>query len=101
MITTKPSKQHTDSHDNEDDEQEEQEEEPEESEEGVRLLDIYFFVWNRLRMVAKDFILQNYRYGGNCDDYAINCYEHMVRWHIMMGHQLLYSGILITYSISL
>jgi hypothetical protein len=51
-------------------------------------LEVYLYIWNRLRMVAKDFILQNYRFGGRNDRYCIECHERMVRWLIMMDHQL-------------
>lgn len=51
-------------------------------------IEVYLFVWDRLRMIAKDFILQNYRYGGRNDRYSVECYENMARWHIMMEHQM-------------
>lgn len=51
-------------------------------------IEVYLFVWDRLRMIAKDFILQNYRYGGRNDRYCIECFENMARWHVMMEHQM-------------
>lgn len=42
------------------DESEETAEVPEE-ERSPSALDVYVFLWNRYRMIAKDFILQNYR----------------------------------------
>lgn len=32
-----------------------------EADRSPNALDIYVFLWNRFRMIAKDFILQNYR----------------------------------------
>ena len=55
-------------------------------------LDVYLFLWNRYRMVAKDFILQNYRLGGRLDKYCVESHERMVRYHIMMDHQMQWSG---------
>jgi hypothetical protein len=70
-------------------------------------LDVYVFIWNRYRMVAKDFILQNYRsltlplplphftrvrFGGRLDEYCVECHERMTRWHIMCHHQLQWSS---------
>ena len=52
-------------------------------------LDIYQFIWDRTRMVRKDFTLQNYvGTGGNCDARAVRCHERIARWHIMCEHQL-------------
>eukprot|EP00602_Paraphysomonas_sp_CaronLab_P013855 CAMPEP_0185042380 /NCGR_PEP_ID=MMETSP1103-20130426/42318_1 /TAXON_ID=36769 /ORGANISM="Paraphysomonas bandaiensis, Strain Caron Lab Isolate" /LENGTH=2072 /DNA_ID=CAMNT_0027582443 /DNA_START=109 /DNA_END=6324 /DNA_ORIENTATION=+ len=58
---------------------------------GPIALDVYHFVWNRYRMIAKDFILQNYRFGGRLDAFCVECHERMTRWHIMMDHQMLWS----------
>ena len=33
-----------------------------EEEKSPNSLDVYVYIWNRYRMIAKDFILQNYRY---------------------------------------
>ena len=39
-------------------------------------LDVYQFVWDRTRMIRKDFILQNYiGTGGKCDAIAVRCHE--------------------------
>jgi SAC3/GANP family len=52
-------------------------------------LDVYQFIWDRTRMVRKDFILQNYvGTGGNCDARAVRCHERIARWHAMCEHQL-------------
>jgi hypothetical protein len=52
-------------------------------------LDVYQFVWDRTRMIRKDFILQNYvGTGGNCDARAVRCHERIARWHAMCEHQL-------------
>lgn len=75
-----------------DEENDDENEANEKTASGPALLDIYLFVWNRARMIAKDFILQNYRFGGNVDHFAIMCHEHMARWQIMMNHQLADSG---------
>eukprot|EP01041_Mallomonas_annulata_P011279 gene11279-23594_t len=55
---------------------------------SVDPLELYLFIWDRLRMIAKDFILQNYRYSGRVDGVGIACHEHMARWFIMMEHQM-------------
>jgi hypothetical protein len=52
-------------------------------------LDVYQFIWDRTRMVRKDFILQNYvGTGGSCDARAVRCHERIARWHAMCEHQL-------------
>ena len=52
-------------------------------------LDVYQFVWDRTRMIRKDFTLQNYvGSGGNCDARAVRCHERIARWHAMCEHQL-------------
>jgi hypothetical protein len=52
-------------------------------------LDVYQFVWDRTRMVRKDFILQNYiGTGGRCNAIAVRCHERIARWHVMCEHQL-------------
>ena len=52
-------------------------------------LDVYQFIWDRTRMVRKDFILQNYvGTGGKCDARAVRCHERIARWHAMCEHQL-------------
>lgn len=44
-------------------------------------LDVYQFIWDRTRMVRKDFILQNYvGTGGKCDARAVRCHERIARW---------------------
>lgn len=53
-------------------------------------LDVYQFIWDRTRMVRKDFTLQNYVGGksGHCDARAVRCHERMARWHCLCEHQL-------------
>lgn len=52
-------------------------------------LDVYQFVWDRTRMVRKDFILQNFvGTGGLVDARATRCHERIARWHCMCEHQL-------------
>jgi hypothetical protein len=52
-------------------------------------LDVYQFIWDRTRMIRKDFILQNYvGTGGKCDARAVRCHERIARWHTMCEHQL-------------
>ncbi|KAG7361745.1 SAC3/GANP family protein [Nitzschia inconspicua] len=52
-------------------------------------LDVYQFVWDRTRMIRKDFILQNFvGTGGLCDARAVRCHERIARWHTMCEHQL-------------
>lgn len=52
-------------------------------------LDVYQFIWDRTRMIRKDFILQNYiGTGGRCDARAVRCHERIARWHAMSEHQL-------------
>lgn len=52
-------------------------------------LEVYQFIWDRTRMVRKDFILQNYvGTGGRCNAIAVRCHERIARWHAMCEHQL-------------
>jgi len=52
-------------------------------------LDVYQFIWDRTRMIRKDFILQNFvGSGGQCDARAVRCHERIARWHAMCEHQL-------------
>lgn len=52
-------------------------------------LDVYQFIWDRTRMIRKDFILQNYvGTGGQCNASAVRCHERIARWHAMCEHQL-------------
>ena len=52
-------------------------------------LDVYQFIWDRTRMVRKDFILQNYvGTGGRCNAIAVRCHERIARWHALCEHQL-------------
>ena len=52
-------------------------------------LDVYQYIWDRTRMVRKDFILQNFiGTGGRCNACAVRCHERIARWHAMSEHQL-------------
>ena len=52
-------------------------------------LEVYQFIWDRTRMIRKDFILQNYTgTGGKCNAFAVRCHERIARWHSMCEHQL-------------
>jgi hypothetical protein len=52
-------------------------------------LDVYQFIWDRTRMVRKDFILQNFvGTGGKCNAIAVRCHERIARWHTLCEHQL-------------
>ena len=52
-------------------------------------LDVYQFIWDRTRMIRKDFILQNYvGDGGRCDAKAVRVHERIARWHALCEHQL-------------
>ena len=52
-------------------------------------LDVYQFIWDRTRMVRKDFILQNFvGTGGRCSATAVRVHERIARWHAMCEHQL-------------
>ena len=49
---------------------------------------VHNFVWDRMRSIYGDFIVQNYRLGGRVDPYCIECHERMARWHLMMEHHM-------------
>jgi len=52
-------------------------------------LDVYQFIWDRTRMIRKDFILQNFvGTGGRCSATAVRVHERIARWHCMSEHQL-------------
>ncbi|GMI46322.1 hypothetical protein TrCOL_g9561 [Triparma columacea] len=53
-------------------------------------LDVYIFVWDRTRMIRKDFILQNYTggKGGKNDASCVRVHERIARWHTLIEHQL-------------
>ena len=52
-------------------------------------LDVYQFIWDRTRMIRKDFVLQNYiGTGGKCNAIAVRCHERIARWHALCEHQL-------------
>lgn len=80
-------------------------------------IDVYLFVWDRYRMVAKDFILQLESNDSTIDgerselSFLLRCnkgksesertwidrvcletHERMCRWHIMMEHHMAHNG---------
>lgn len=48
---------------------------------------IYLFIWNRFRMIAKDFSLQTGRVA--VDEAWIECHERMCRYLVLMNHSML------------
>ena len=54
---------------------------------SIDILQIYLFVWDRYRMVAKDFILQSPPERSDLSIW-IECYERMIRWHVIMSYRL-------------
>ena len=48
---------------------------------------VYKFLFDRMRAVSQDFIMQTYKDGGRCDSIAIECHERMARWFIAMQHR--------------
>lgn len=56
--------------------------------EPVPSLELYLFIWDRFRMICKDFILQDYRFGGLNDECCIEVHERIARWYVMMDHQM-------------
>jgi hypothetical protein len=57
---------------------------------------IYLFVWDRYRMVAKDFTLQQSAL--RLSPLWVECHERMARWFILMDHKMQSDG---TYCYSL
>ena len=56
---------------------------------NIDILQIYLFVWDRYRMIAKDFILQSPQESDPASlSIWIECYERMIRWHIIMSYRL-------------
>jgi hypothetical protein len=53
-------------------------------------LDVYQFVWDRTRMIRKDFILQNFTgsSNGRNDACVVRTHERIARWHAFVEHQL-------------
>lgn len=46
----------------------------------------YLFIWDRYRMIAKDFTLQ--ASVANVTETWIECHERMVRWFVLMDHAM-------------
>lgn len=53
----------------------------------------YLFIWDRFRMVAKDFTLQ---LSGNIRDLPlwVECHERMARWFVLMEQRMRTNGTL-------
>lgn len=51
---------------------------------------IYLFIWDRYRMVAKDFTLQQSAL--EVTDVWVECHERMARWFIFMDHEMKHNG---------
>jgi hypothetical protein len=49
---------------------------------------VHNFIWDRMRSIYGDFIVQNYRLGGRVDPYCVETHERMARWHLMMEHHM-------------
>ena len=47
---------------------------------------VYLFIWDRYRMIAKDFILQELALP--VDTVYVECHERMARWFILMDHTM-------------
>lgn len=52
---------------------------------------VYLFIWDRYRMIAKDFILQTSALP--VTDLWLECHERMARWMIFMDHHMKTEGI--------
>lgn len=50
----------------------------------------YLFIWDRYRMIAKDFTLQASALP--VTDVWIECHERMVRWFVLMDHAMQVNG---------
>ena len=55
---------------------------------GPNKYHVHNFVWDRMRSIYSDFIVQNYRLGGRVDAFCVECHERMARWHLMMEHHI-------------
>jgi hypothetical protein len=60
---------------------------------------VYLFIWDRYRMIAKDFTLQ--QYGLSLSDIWIECHERMARWFIFMDHAMKSEGKFVLFSFSI
>jgi hypothetical protein len=56
------------------------------SEEENLSLTVYLFIWDRFRMIAKDFILQSTML--TRDILWVETIERMARWHVLMDHRM-------------
>lgn len=50
----------------------------------------YLFIWDRYRMVAKDFTLQ--KSATSFTALWVECHERMARWFILMDHRMKANG---------
>ena len=55
------------------------------ADESIALM-VYLFIWDRYRMIAKDFILQSSVLPR--DILWVECVERMARWYILMDHRM-------------
>jgi hypothetical protein len=53
-------------------------------------LTVYLFIWDRYRMIAKDFILQ--KSSLELSELCIECHERMARWFVLMDHKMRFDG---------
>ncbi len=53
-------------------------------------MDVYLYIWDRYRMIAKDFTLQQYALP--LSNVWIECHERMARWFIFMDHAMKSEG---------
>ena len=51
-------------------------------------LQVYLFLFDRIRAISQDFIMQRYKDGLRSDSEAIECHERMARWLIAMQHRM-------------
>lgn len=56
------------------------------SESSPSMIVVYLFIWDRFRMIAKDFTLMNPSLGINI--IWIECHERMARWYVYMDHRM-------------
>ena len=51
-------------------------------------LDVYLFIFDRFRQIKADLAVQNFVKAGKCDPAAVRINERIVRWYILIDHQL-------------
>ena len=50
--------------------------------------EIWLYVWDRTRMIRKDFLLQDYRFESRNSPVCVMIHERIARWHIMSHHEM-------------